>query len=46
MIMKFAKGQLADSNAQFVTRAANLIREFGNEVATVQDVREILGLNK
>ena len=42
----FAKGQLADSNAQFVTRAGNLIREFGNEVATVQDAREILGLNK
>ena len=42
----FAKGKLADSNAQFVTRAANLIREFGNEVATVQDAREILGLNK
>ncbi|MCA0386020.1 MAG: 3-keto-5-aminohexanoate cleavage protein [Firmicutes bacterium] len=40
----FSKGKLADSNAQFVRRAANLIREFGNEVATVQDAREILSL--
>lgn len=40
----FSKGQLAESNAQFVRRAANLIREFGNEVATVQDAKEILGL--
>jgi uncharacterized protein (DUF849 family) len=40
----FAKGQLAESNAQFVRRAANLIREFGNQVATVADAKEILGL--
>ncbi len=40
----YAKGQLAESNAQFVRRAANLIREFGNEVATVQDAKEILDL--
>jgi uncharacterized protein (DUF849 family) len=37
---------LADSNAQFVTRAANIIREVGNEVATPADAREILGLRK
>lgn len=42
----FAKGVLAESNAQFVTRAANIIREFGNEVATVEDAREILGLKQ
>lgn len=40
----YAKGQLAESNAQFVTRAANLIREYGNEVATVADAKEILNL--
>lgn len=40
----FKKGELAQSNAQFVTRAANLIRESGNEVATPDDARKILGL--
>ncbi len=40
----FNKGELAESNAQFVTRAANIIRESGNEVATPQEAREILGL--
>lgn len=42
----FAPKVLADSNAQFVTRAANIIRESGNEVATPDEAREILGLNK
>ena len=40
----FAKGQLAESNAQFVRRAANLIIEFGNQVASVADAKEILGV--
>lgn len=40
----FAPQKPADSNAQFVTRAANLIREAGNEVATANEAREILGL--
>lgn len=40
----YAKGQLAESNRQFVERAARVIREFGNEVATPDDAREILGL--
>lgn len=39
-------GVLAKSNAEFVTRAANIIREIGNEVATPDDAREILGLRK
>ncbi len=30
----YAKGVLADSNAQFVERAARVIREYGNDVAT------------
>ena len=29
----YAKGQLAESNVQFVERAARVIREYGNEVA-------------
>lgn len=40
----YAKNQLAESNAQFVERAARIIREFGNEVATPDEAREILGL--
>ena len=42
----YAKGKLADSNRQFVERAARVIREYGNEVATSNDAREILGLGK
>ena len=40
----YAKGVLADSNAQFVERAARVIREYGNEVATPNEAREMLGL--
>jgi len=40
----YAKGQLAESNAQFVERAARVIREYGNEVATPAEAREMLGL--
>jgi len=42
----YAKGQLADSNRQFVERAARVIREFGNDVATPDEAREMLGLKK
>ena len=42
----YAKGVLAESNAQFVERAARVIREYGNEVATPDEAREILGLKK
>ena len=38
----YAKGQLAESNAQFVERAARVIKEFGNQVATPDEAREIL----
>lgn len=41
----YAKGQLADSNRQFVERAARVIREFGCEVATPDEARKILGLS-
>ena len=40
----YAKGVLADSNAQFVERAVRVIREFGNEPATPDEAREILSL--
>lgn len=40
----YAKGQLAESNAQFVARAKRVIEEFGNEAATPDEAREILGL--
>lgn len=40
----YAKGQLAESNVQFVERAVRVIREYGNEVATPAEAREMLGL--
>lgn len=40
----YAKGQLAESNVQFVERAARVIREYGNEVATPAEAREMLDL--
>jgi len=42
----YAKGELATSNRQFVERAARIIREYGNDVATPAEAREILGLSK
>ena len=42
----YAKGQLADSNRQFVERAARVIREFGLEVATPAEARAILNLQE
>ncbi|MDH6364757.1 3-keto-5-aminohexanoate cleavage enzyme [Enterococcus sp. PF1-24] len=40
----FSPKVLAESNAQLVTRAADIVRIAGNEVATVADAREILTL--
>ncbi len=40
----YKKGQLADSNRQFVERAKRVIEEYGCEVATPDEAREILGL--
>ena len=39
----YAPGELA-TNLMFVERAARVIKEYGNEVATSADAREILGL--
>ncbi len=42
----YSKGVLADSNRQFVGRAVRVIKEYGREVATPDEAREILGLKK
>lgn len=40
----YKKGQLAESNMQFVARAKRMIEEFGCETATPNEARELLGL--
>lgn len=40
----YSKGVLAKSNAQMVERMVRIIRDSGNEVATPEEAREILGL--
>ena len=42
----YAKNRLAKSNAEFVERAARLIREANKEVASSNDAREILNLKR
>jgi 3-keto-5-aminohexanoate cleavage enzyme len=42
----FRKGELAKSNAQLVDRIATLAREFGFEIATPDEAREILGIKR
>lgn len=42
----FAYKQLADSNAQLVARAADIVRIAGGEAATPDGAREILGLRR
>lgn len=42
----YAKNRLAKSNAEFVERAGRLIKEFNKSVATPDEARKILGLNK
>lgn len=42
----FSATELAVSNAQLVQRAANIITISGNDVATVDDARKILGITK
>lgn len=41
----FRKGELAQSNAQFVTRAVDLVQAAGREVAAPDYVRQRLGVN-
>ena len=42
----FSKGQLAESNVQFVKRAKQAIELFGKQVATPDEARYILNLKK
>ena len=42
----YGPGELAESNAQLVARAADIVRIAGNEVAGPDDAREILGLRR
>ena len=42
----YAKGQLAESNMQLIARARRVIEEYGYEVATSDEARQILGLKK
>ncbi|MCK1394355.1 3-keto-5-aminohexanoate cleavage protein [Bradyrhizobium sp. 1] len=41
----YAKGRLAKNNAEFVARAARLVREANGSVATASSAREILNLS-
>jgi 3-keto-5-aminohexanoate cleavage enzyme len=41
----FRRGELAESNAQFVRRAADLVHAAGREVATPAWLRERLGVS-
>ena len=40
----YRKGELAESNMQLIARARRVIEEFGCEVATPDEARQILGL--
>jgi len=40
----YKKGVLAENNMVFVERAKRIIEEFGSEIATPAEAREILGL--
>lgn len=42
----YKKGELAESNAQLVARIVRLAKELGREVATPDEAREILGIQK
>lgn len=41
----YQKGELAQSNAQLVKRMVRIAKEIGREIATVDETKEILGLN-
>jgi 3-keto-5-aminohexanoate cleavage enzyme len=42
----YEKGVLAKSNAQFVERIARIAQEYGREIATPEEARQILRLRK
>ncbi|MGL5436070.1 MAG: 3-keto-5-aminohexanoate cleavage protein [Lachnospiraceae bacterium] len=40
----YSKGRLATSNVEFIERAKRIVQEFGKEVATPDEARQILGV--
>ena len=42
----YRKGELAESNMQLIARARRVIEEYGYEVATPDEARQILNLKK
>ena len=42
----YAKGVLAETNARFVERIVRISKEYGREIATPAEAREILSLKK
>ena len=42
----YQRGELAKNNAQFVERIVRIAREYGREVATPAEARQILGVHK
>jgi uncharacterized protein (DUF849 family) len=43
--VQISKGVLAESNAQMVDKARNLVEELGGQIATPAEAREMLGLS-
>ena len=41
----YTKGVLAEDNAQLVSRMVRISKELGREPATVEETKQILGLN-
>ncbi len=42
----YSKGLLANSNVEFVERVKRIVKEFGKEIATPAEAREILGITR
>jgi 3-keto-5-aminohexanoate cleavage enzyme len=42
----YSQGVLAEANAQFVERMVRISREYGREIATPAEAREILSIRK
>ena len=41
----YSKGVLAETNAQFVERIVRISREYGREIASADETRELLNFN-
>jgi 3-keto-5-aminohexanoate cleavage enzyme len=42
----YSKGVLAETNAQFVKRIVRISREYGRDIASPDEARELLSLKK